>query len=216
MEENSNMDWSLLFGALAAIGTVAVAILAIWGEWFRSKFAGPKLVLVPHNFRGTDTTLSVHGGMKVQAYKAIYYHLKVKNNRRWASVKNCRVLLRQLHRRGPDGKFHAVSLVVPLQFVWSPAEWAPTEQSFTDEAILDFGRLIEGTEFFEPLFYVTSANFQGYIKANEAVRFTLQIVADNYSAIKYQVFEVAWDGKFDENLDKMEQSLRIKVINEKT
>ena len=39
---------------------------------------------------------------------------------------------------------------------------------------------------------------------------------DNYSAIKYQVFEVAWDGKFDENLDKMEQSLRIEEINEKS
>jgi hypothetical protein len=28
-----------------AVGTVAVAILAIWGDWFRNRFAGPKLEL---------------------------------------------------------------------------------------------------------------------------------------------------------------------------
>jgi hypothetical protein len=207
MATSANTCWSIAFDALVALGTITVAALAIWGEWFRHKWAGPKPKLEPHNFRGSVTTLTAR-------FPAIYYHLKVTNRRKWAAVRNCRVFLKQLHRRGPDGEFRAVPLVVPLQYVWAPAEWAPIEQSFSTEAVLDFGRLVKGSNVFEPTFYVTSANFQGFVAANEAVRYTLQIVAENYGEISEQIFEVAWDGNFSENLDQMR--LVIKEIPKET
>lgn len=214
MATPTNTDWKIAFDALVAFGTIAVAVLAIWGEWFRHKWAGPKPKLEPHNFRGSVTTLTVQAGNQTARLPAIYYHLKVTNGRKWSAVHNCRVFLKQLHRRGPDGEFHAVLLVVPLQYVWAPAEWAPIEQSFATEAVLDFGRLVKGSNVFEPTFYVTSANFQGFVAANEAVRYTLQIVAENYGEISEQIFEVAWDGNFSENLDQMR--LVIKEIQKQT
>jgi hypothetical protein len=209
------MEWSTFWNSVGAVGSILVAIMAIWGEWVRSIFVGPKLKLIPHNFRGTITTLTEIDRKTlepIRSYKAIYYHLRVDNSRRWVTAKNCRVLLRQLHRRGPDGEFHIIPLVVPLQFVWSPAEWAPTLQTVADNEILDLGAITELSGKFEPKCYVTSANFQGFVGPNEAVRYSLSIVADNYVSPKVQVFEVAWNGKWSENLDDMEKYVTIKEV----
>jgi hypothetical protein len=51
--EPTQFNWSTVFTGLAAFGTIAVAIMAIWGEWIRTSLVGPKLRLVEHNFRGT-------------------------------------------------------------------------------------------------------------------------------------------------------------------
>ena len=40
---------------LVALGTVAVAVLAIWGDWFRDKLASPKLILKLKSRRGSLT-----------------------------------------------------------------------------------------------------------------------------------------------------------------
>lgn len=40
----------------AAFGTVAVAMLAIWGDWVRSILAPLKLTIIEHNFSGDPTT----------------------------------------------------------------------------------------------------------------------------------------------------------------
>ena len=37
-----------------AIGTVAVAVLAIWGDWFKARLAGPRIRLALRDARGTS------------------------------------------------------------------------------------------------------------------------------------------------------------------
>jgi len=56
-----------------ALGTLSVAILAIWGDWVRSRLAGPRLSLVPQNFRGTFMRRKNNAGV-------IFYLLRVKNS----------------------------------------------------------------------------------------------------------------------------------------
>jgi len=208
----------IFFVALGSIGSILVAVIAIWGEWIRSKFFGPQLSLVPHNFRGNVTTATeteIRTGFIIRSYKAIYYHLRVENSRRWAVAKNCRVLLREVYKREPNGEFQRLPLVVPLHYVWSPREWSPAFKSVSDNEVLDFGSISEISDRFNPKFYVTSANFEGYVEANEVVRYGLSIVADNFVSPNLQVFEVAWDGRFSENLDEMSRSLNIREITER-
>jgi hypothetical protein len=115
-----------LISAAAAIGTVAVAILAIWGDWFRARFAPALLVLEPHNLTGDLTQFNPIPGITMTGPRRVYfYHLKVVNKRRWISPKNCRVLLKSMSKRGPDGDFRPIPMPVPLQFVWAPAEITP-------------------------------------------------------------------------------------------
>jgi hypothetical protein len=146
----------------------------------------------------------------------MYYHLKVKNQRPWLKAESCRVLLTGMTRRGPDGIFHPVELAVAPQYVWAPAELTPPVITLAREQVLDFGVVPEGAAEFRPLLYSLAHNFQGYVHANEAVRYHLAIEAANYSSRRNQVFEVAWDGQWSYEPATMSQHLRIREIVEST
>jgi hypothetical protein len=198
--------WNLIAQWCVAFGTLAVAIIAIWGDWFRSKVAAPKLSLSIHNARGTATQFT-------NGPRAIFYHLKVSNSRRWAPARNCQVFLKEVYRRGPDHVFHPVPLPVPVPFVWAPAEFSPPAVSVPSEQILDFGLIAENSQYFLPRLYVTPNDFQGSVGAQEAVRYSLEVLADGYASRQYQVFEVSWNGRWTDNLDQMSQNLVIREIH---
>jgi len=71
--ENSN--FYLITQVFIAIGTVAVAILAIWGEKIRDWMATcPRLEFKLHNSRGDLTA-------RQNSLRTIYYHIKIENKR---------------------------------------------------------------------------------------------------------------------------------------
>lgn len=136
-------DWKLIeiiIAALTAIGTLAVAVLAIWGDWFRAKFAPGKLTIEIHNHAGDLTHLTLPNGGLMHTY---FFHLKIVNKRHWISPKNCRVLLQAMSKRGPDNEFHPIPMAVPLQFVWAPAEITPPVVTIHHKQIIDFGIMTE-------------------------------------------------------------------------
>ncbi len=194
-----------IINGLTAIGTIIVAILAIWGDAIRSRFAGPKLSLTAHNLRGSVVPL-------LNGSRSIFYHLKVVNTRNWATATNCRVLLKKIWRKVPNGAFQEVTLTVPLTFVWAPSEITPPYVTLVKEHVLDFGIVIEGQDNFRPVLFSYTNNFQGFIHANEVVRFGLEIVSDNFVSPRLQIFEVAWNGKWSDNLDVMAQNLQIQEV----
>lgn len=85
------IDWNLLIQLLTAIGTITVAIIAIWGDWIKIRLTPPKLKIVSLNTRGELTSFS--NGTRV-----IFYHLKVVNSRPWSIAKNCKVLLKSISK----------------------------------------------------------------------------------------------------------------------
>jgi hypothetical protein len=203
----------LLFAGLTAIGTIAVAVLAIWGDWFKARFAPAKLKIVRDEPLGDLTHLSDERGAPLPAPNRLYfYHLKVVNKRRWVSPKNCRVLLKTMSIRGPDGIFHPIPMAVPLHFVWAPAEITPALVAIEDEQVFDFGLVTEKAKVFIPRLYSMSNNFQGIVAVNQAIRYSLQIVSDTYVSPRYQVFEVAFDGVWTPDRLEMQNHLRIREI----
>jgi hypothetical protein len=205
----------VLINALVAVGTLMIAAAAIWGDWLRSRLSPAKLVIDPHNLRGDPTVFQSPDPNNAQAgTRVMYYHLEVVNQRRWITVKNCRVLLKGMSRRGPDGRFHPVPMSVPNQFVWAPAEITPPVVTLIKEQILDFGFITETGGKFIPTLYSYPNNFKGFVGKDEAVRYHLEIEGANFSSPQYQVFEVAWDGSWDYEPEKMQQHLRITEIKE--
>ena len=183
--------------AATAIGTVAVAVMAIWGERVRARLAPPKLELRLHTFRGTLALMTIPGvNMPGGGKPARYYHLKVVNIRPWLSVQNCRVILTAIRRRGADDTYAELEFPVPFPFVWSGEEPGPELLTVTTERVLDFGRLIEGTERFEPRLRAGPNIFDGYVRRGEAIRYELALDASNLSSSRRQEFEVAWDGEY--------------------
>ena len=194
----------LIIEGFIAIGTVAVAVLAIWGDWFRSILAPLKLTIILHTPRGEPTTFA--SGTRV-----MFYHLKVVNQRRWLPAQNCRVMLVGLSRRDPGGIFQPVPMSFPSQFVWTPLEFTLPIITLLRKHVLDLGYVEENGKAFIPRLYATPLNFQGFVGPNEAVRFQLQIEAVNFLSPIY-VIEVAWDGVWNYVPDTMVHHLPIRII----
>jgi hypothetical protein len=195
-----------VINGFVALGTIAVAILAIWGDSIRARFSGPKLLLVSHNnLRGSVVPIT-------NGPRGIFYHLKVVNTRSTISATNCRVLLKKIWRKGLNGDFIEATLPVPLTFVWAPAELMPPYINLLKENVLDFGVLVENGEYFFPKLLSYTNDFQGFVRTNQVVRFGLEIVSDNFVSPSPQVFEVAWNGRWSDNLDVMAQNLQIQEV----
>jgi len=194
-----------IINLLIAVGTLSVAILAIWGDWVSSRLAGPRLSLVPHNFRGTFMRGKNDAGV-------IIYHLRVTNSRDWVSATNCRVILKTMWRRDQNGIFKEAHLACPLVFVWSPSEITPAYLTLRRDHVLDFGSIEKGNNHFRPQLYLYTGNFEGYVHRNEAVRYGLEIESDNFISPRLHVFEVAWNGEWSEDLDRMSKNLEIREV----
>lgn len=201
--------WQILADVLIILGAVAVTVLAVFGGWFRSTFAGPKLLLEPHNLKG-------HKAKNARGRLMIFYHLHVKNLRHWAPAEGVRVLLKRFERRGPDNEFHEEAVTIPRQFCWSPAETSAVVQTIADERIFDLGFLFKpdanGNTAFQPRWYEQPFKQDYLVDAGQAVRYHLEIVGENFHCRKTFGFEVAWDGQWSEDLDELQNHLRIRPL----
>lgn len=206
MTTNSPLEQNvveILSQVFTAIGTVAVAVAAIWGGWLRARLAPAKVSIEAHNLRGKVTNFT--GGKR-----AVFYHLKVVNHRSWAPARNCRVVLREVTKRSPGGDFLAIPYSVPMPFVWAPAELTPPTVSIVKEQVVDFGFLAEGDYHFMPRLYAWPNDFQGFVAKDEAVRYYLEVVSDDFVSSQPFVVEVAWDGVWSDNLDVLSSHLVVK------
>lgn len=191
----------------AAIGTVTVAILAIWGEWFRSMLAAPKLELRLCAPTGNLT-------VRQNQTRTIYYHLEVHNRRRWSPAKHVRVLLTGYAKRRPDGTFFPEPVVAPLQLTWAFPQFHELLPTVSTTDTCDLGFLDDGAQRFAIALYVTPNNFRGFVAANEAIRVHVVARADNAETKKPLILELAWDGDWSTDMDEMKRHLVIREVEE--
>jgi len=195
----------MIFTALTAVGTLAVAVAAIWGDWLRSWLAAPHVEIELHNPRATLTRFT-------DGRRVIYYHLKATNTRRWAVARNCRVILTTIYLREGDQEFRAAPIPVPPQFVWAPAELTPIVVDLSGEHVIDFGRITEHAGLFEPVLYSYANDFKGLLGPNQAIRYELQAFSGGSPLGPSVIYEVEWNGQWSDSLDTMAQNLAITPI----
>jgi len=202
MEDSTNSMFYLITQTFIAFGTVAVAILAIWGEKFRPR---PKLEFKIHDARG-DLTKRQNG------QQTIYYHVGIENKRRWALARRVRILCTSISKRAPDGSFVKEPLVIPLQLNWINPSFHELLPNIYSNDISDLGSLDENSNHFKLSLYFYPNNFRGFISANEAIRVSLIATADNFTSKSPYNLEIAWDGKWSPNLEEMQKHLVIKEV----
>jgi hypothetical protein len=140
MEDPTNSMFYLITQAFIAIGTVAVVILAIWGEKFRNWLAGPELEFKLHNTRG-DLTNRQNGQL------VIHYHVRIENKRRWIPARHVRVLCTSISKRAPDGSFVKEPLIIPVQLTWAFPSFHELLPNIYTNDISDLGFLDEKGPF---------------------------------------------------------------------
>jgi hypothetical protein len=195
----------LIAAVFTAIGTVAVAVLAIWGNYFRYKFAAPQLQLTLNDSRGDLT----HRSNQRQAY---FFHLKVKNKRLWSPAIGVRVQLERIARRRPDGSFLVEPLVYPLPLIWTPMELREFERTITDTETCDLGFLDQNADKFILSTLITPNKLQGFVGQSDAIRVHIGASGRDGSSSKPLFLEIAWDGIWTGEREEIQKHLVVKAI----
>jgi hypothetical protein len=194
-----------IVNGFVALGTLLLAALAIYGDLIRSWLLGPRLHLILENPNGV---LIPCGNAS-----RIYYTLMVVNSRPSAIATNCEVRLKKIWRQMPNGEFGEARLPYPLVMSWPPSEFTPMSMTVRQDHLVDFGYLEEG-KFFMPGARVFPNNFDAVVKAQEAMRYGLEIVSDHFVSPKLQIFEVSWNGQWSKELDQMVKNLQIREVTD--
>ena len=198
--------YSIATQIIVALGTITVAIVAIWGDLLRSKLASPRLNISLDSPEGDPTKYSDGRNLR-------YYHLLVKNNRTWSTAKNVIVHITLLERPGPDGEWQAAMYSGPVPLVWQFGQYYSGLPSIGRERICDFGRIVEGSGF-ELKTQFRPNNFDCTVVAGQKARVHLQAVADNAQS-NILLLEVAWDGKWALGAKEMASHLIVKEVSSK-
>jgi hypothetical protein len=188
-----------------AVGTVAVAILAIWGDKVRDSIAGPKLDLSLRDGRG-DLNVRADG------LKTIYYHIFVSNRRTWSPARAVRILVTSIEKRRPDGTYLPETVVAPLQLTWAFPRFHELLPTVVKEDTCDLGFLVEKGNRFTLSTYITPNNFRGYIEAGESMRVHLVAAAHNFYSSAPIILEISWDGIWKDNLEEMQRHFVVKAV----
>ena len=66
-----------------------------------------------------------------------------------------------------------------------------------------------------PCVFPFPLSFEGFVGADECMRYHLEIVSDEFISKTCQVFEVAWDGQWNDDMDNMQQHLTVREVTKK-
>ncbi|NQT62975.1 MAG: hypothetical protein HQ556_08475 [Candidatus Marinimicrobia bacterium] len=193
--------WNLAIQIVAAILTMAIIALAIWGDSVRHKIIGPKLNVSLFDDCAIQTTLE-------NGLKGYYYKLLIANQRRWATATNARVQIRKVYVSTTGEDYHNVSFSGPLQLTW---QWTkPEYRTIGPDEICTFLHFNEGDN---PTIstYFNSNNFDPVIKGREHTILEVVAVADNTdSDITY--VKIFWDGIWSPDVQEMKRHLEISIV----
>ena len=186
--------WTLIIQGFATIAALVLAVLAIWGDWVRSKLAAPRLKMSLRRQEGELTSFS--DGRPVR-----YYHLVVSNSRGWAPARNVVAYITLVERPGPDGQWRPAMFTGPIALPWQFGKFAPGLPSIGRDRICDLARIPKDQPFeLTPTFCPNNLN--PVLNMSERMRIHAVAMADNGESPPI-IIEVAWDGRWVDGAQEM-------------
>lgn len=189
----------------AVLMSGVIATLAIWGEKFRTRLAGPKIALSLRPGTG-DQHFSKEGK------RALYHHILVEDQRRWSPVKHFRLLVEKIERRGPADSYFAEPLIRPLvlRFPYNLQETDIPE--IGSPTACDLGSLDEARARFQLTTYHTPGTVNATVLPDQVMRVHIVATGHNFRSTLPLILEISWDGLWSD-LAEMSRHLVIKELS---
>jgi hypothetical protein len=121
------------------------------------------------------------------------------------------VFLNGIARRGHDGKFHYEWRSEAAPFPWAP-QHHPQYISLTAPRSFDFG--IARKTGFSPILMYNSYRDVANVTAGNTLWYYLGVTAENYARGRIQVFEVTWDGTWDDKPEVLRNHMRLREVDD--
>lgn len=201
------MTCSDVIQLLVAIGTLILAVVALFGDWLKHAlaFLRPSLHL---SLLADGELTKLRDGQK-----AWFFHLKVTNRRRWTEARGARVVVIALYRYNHDsGEWAQEHLSGPLQLTWRFPQLNPLEVAFGPARECDLGFLPQ-SEPFELSLYVRPHSFDHIVRSGESILVAVQAIATNAES-RALWLRIDWDGQWSESREEVSKHLRISPVEE--
>jgi hypothetical protein len=202
----ASAEWASFWVQVAyTLVTIGILVAAIWGDYLRGKFYGPRVILALHDPQGHLT----------QAQNTVpvrYFHLKVQNARSRVPARIVRVLCTGVSKGPSHVKLQPLGLPVPLQLTWSFPKFHALTPTIANEDTCDFGFLAKKDDRFRLAVYVQPACPDTSVKAGETAEFTVEVDAENCPSASSIRLRVSWDGEWHDDNEIMARHLVVTVI----
>jgi hypothetical protein len=160
----------LLFEAFTALGTVAVAIIAIWQDQIIAFFNPVGGEIRRSNLEGKEE------GTPQMTFHT--YHVRAVATRKNRPLKGCMIVFRQVNRIR-EGVVNGSIYPVWRQLLWAPAERMEAKINIPIEQEADLGRYYLQKDHFEILFYRQSGEFDPFVFRGQSAKIFLHLRAEN-------------------------------------
>jgi len=194
---------TIIIQGIAAVGTIAVAVLLIWGEKAKYHLAPPKLALRIRNKEGELTTTS--GGSLVR-----YYHLVVSNNRKWGPARNVKVHLARVEILGPDHSWQEKRISGHVPFLWMWGLYANEQVIVGTDVASDFLCITKGDEP-KLLVEIVPNNLDPNVHKGKRVRIHVIAKSEQVESTPL-VVEISWDGEWEDGAKEMSKHLILEEV----
>ena len=205
---------TLTLEILALIVAIAAVVVALFQEWLRAKLFPPRLSLSLLSDKGYPADVDLdwsdeYGAHHKRKEKARFYHLVVRNTRRWSKAHQVQVFLVKVEVPGNGGTvLEQWTGDIPLR--WRYQESNPVVRTIGPDAQCDLFNVVRG-KWLElcPLF--RPEELPGRWKGGVTIRLTLQLRSLELD-LSPMTIHVAWDGEWDDGEAEMKRHVAIQVL----
>jgi hypothetical protein len=218
-------NWWVQFAT--ALGTIGAVMLALFGNWFRYRFAPPKLSIslldpageeTEAQIRGVETEAQIRGEVPPTdvVTKVRWFHVRVQNDRIWAEATDVQVFLLSVEEPDASDQFTSVwTGAVPLKWrhmqSMNPAATRTFGYPYDADLVAFFKRATTTPDPFMQLQVLLPLGRLSIFRVGKArLRLTLQ-ARGRYTASNRLTVVLAWDGTWPESA---EQARRRIVVSE--
>lgn len=210
----SIQTYSLLVQIAAAILTLIVAVVALFGDVLRRKILPPKLTLQLSNSDGVLVPVEVISPSgERRSTKGRYYHARVNNRRRISPANHVQVLLLQVEEPDASGVFSSI-WVGEMALRWRQSAHAGFFRIIGSPAEIDLLSAVQGIEQSEGKWVelhpaIPIGNLEYRKRQGFHWRLKLQARSDESDSIPLNV-DISWDGVWAEDPSEMKRHLVVK------
>jgi len=199
----SQFFWYMVCQWAMVVGTLLLAIIALWGHIIKGRWLGPKLKIALKDQKGNKSEFS-------DGVISRYFHLRVFNERHAAPAHNVRVVIKNIYRPKADGTMCLSPLSGRIQLAWQYQGSNPQFQTIGAESSCDLGYLRQNEPFKLSTLY-QSISFDGTVKAGEKIIVDLLALSDETESNVLKI-EISWDGSWSNDSDEMVNHLVLRPI----
>jgi hypothetical protein len=205
------LNWGVQ--AAVALATFAAVLVALFGQAFRAKFFPPRLAVNLADPLGEKTqarlTWFEDGVQKERSEDARYYHLAVRNSRRWSPANQVQVVLLAVEQPGADGRFVATwTGDIPLG--WRHQQVYSGPRTIGPTGHVDLCSVVKGKWLqLHPL--VMPFNLE-VVKRNSANLILRVQARSNEADSAILSIQVSWDGQWHDGATEMQRHLVVRVM----